>query len=148
MKRFSLIIWILLIFLGVFRYSNAWTWLVAENGDYITVPKWNELVTYVDTKLSRSELLAGTGVTLTSSGSDITISTVVEKLAINTNREDSDLSLTRYYGTEYNDTTWKIDRETGSGTGTVRTTATNTNNAWFAWNYAWAWSNRVTITYE
>jgi hypothetical protein len=63
-----------------------------------------------------------------------------------TNRDDADMNATRYYGTSYTSGNWKIDRETGTGTGTLRITATDINNAGQA-DYATAWGNRASLTY-
>jgi len=101
-------------------YSFTWpNGLIAENGDILTIVKWNELLQYINSR----------------TGS-----------ATSTDRDDNDISLTRYYGTEYEDGTWKIDRENGTGTGFVRDTATDVNNSGQA-SYTSAWSNRITLNY-
>ena len=66
--------------------------------------------------------------------------------SVSTNRDDNDINWTRYYGTSYADNTWKIDKETWSGTWTIRTTATNQNNPWQS-NYSDAWLNRASLIY-
>ena len=63
------------IFLCSFWIVQAWNWLVAENGDRITLAKWNELVSELQAKLSKDNILSWTGVTISGSGSDIVIST-------------------------------------------------------------------------
>jgi len=100
----------------------AWTWasgLIAENWDIITVAKWNDLLNYINLQT---------------------------KTAVNTDRDDNDINLTRYYGTQYSDGTWKIDRETWSTNALVRNTATNNTNPGQT-NYSAAWTNRTTLTY-
>ncbi len=74
----------------------AWTWLIASDGDPLTFTKWNELVAYVDSKISSGinlwtgegiyawtgwlttanfkSLNAGTGIVLSSDADEITIS--------------------------------------------------------------------------
>ena len=136
--------WIILFTL--FKYTNAFTWLIAEDGDYLSVIKWNELVFEVSTKLTRTDLNAWSNITITGSGTALTINSAGNLTAINTDREDSDLTLTRYYGTEYSDFSWKIDRETGTGTGIIRATATNLTNAGQA-NYSTAFTNRASLSY-
>lgn len=100
----------------------AWTGtsnLIAENGDILTTVKWNELVNYINNQ---------------------------NKSVINTDRDDNDINTTRYYGTEYDNGTWKIDRETGLWNAFNRDTATETTNPWQA-DYATAWTNRASLTY-
>ena len=136
----------LIVLLTFFKFTNAFTGLIAEDGDYLSVIKWNELVFEVSTKLARTDLNAWSNITITGSGTDLTINSAGNLTAINTDREDSDLTLTRYYGTEYSDFSWKIDRETGTGTGTIRATATNLTNAGQA-NYSTAFANRTSLSY-
>ena len=142
------------IFLSVFVFMLisstavfAWSWLIASDGDPLTFTKWNELVAYVDTKLESNNIIAGSNISLSLSGSDITINGNWGASAITSNRDDADIFTTRYYGTSYDDNSWKIDRETWSWTGTVRTVADAWNNASQA-NYWVAWTNRITLTYD
>ena len=51
----------------------AWSWIQAEVGDIITVAKWNELVDYIDLKVSPENIIWSGAVSVTSSGSDIFI---------------------------------------------------------------------------
>ena len=89
---------ILSVFVFMFISSTAalaWSWLIASDGDPLTFTKWNELVAYVNTKISSGvnlgtgewiyagtwatwtlnlkTLKAGSGVTLSSSANEITI---------------------------------------------------------------------------
>ncbi len=98
---------------------SAWTWLTAQSGDIITISKWNELVNLLNAKMPTSSA---------------------------TNRDDSNISWTRYYWAGYNDWTWKIDKETWTWTGTIRVTATNVNNSSQS-NYSSAWTNRASLNY-
>lgn len=97
----------------------AWNGLVAENGDYLTTAKWNELLLLLQNKQDSSNA---------------------------TNRDDADINTTRYYGTSYTSGKWKVDRETGIGTGTIRVTALSANNPAQA-DYATAWWNRASLIY-
>lgn len=120
MKKIIKIVWSALMTL-LLTTSLVFTWngLVAENGDFLTTAKWNELLFLLNTKQDTTNA---------------------------TNRDDADMSVARYYGSSYTSGTWKIDRETGSGTGTIRTTATSAGNPAQA-DYATAWWNRATLTY-
>jgi len=51
----------------------AWTWLIPQNGDTISISKWIELVTELNSKVWTWNLLAWTNITLTNSWSDLTI---------------------------------------------------------------------------
>ncbi|MCH2189160.1 hypothetical protein MK079_05030, partial [Candidatus Gracilibacteria bacterium] len=59
----------------------AWVGVIAEDGDIITVAKWNELVAYIDQKLSPSNVIGAGSIQVTSSGSDITLSSDADGVA-------------------------------------------------------------------
>ncbi len=68
------------IFLAV-SVVLAWTGVIAETGDIITVEKWNELVTYIDAKLSPTNIIWSGSVLVSSSWSDVTIAYAPEGVA-------------------------------------------------------------------
>ncbi|MDA7494793.1 hypothetical protein N8455_00465 [Candidatus Gracilibacteria bacterium] len=58
------------VFLASLGVVVSWNGLIAENGDMLDLSKWNELVA---TKLDSTNIIAGTNIIVTASGSDITI---------------------------------------------------------------------------
>lgn len=60
---------------------GAWTWVIAQPGDIITPAKWNELVTYIDAKLSASNIIGSASISVTASGSDVFISSDADGVA-------------------------------------------------------------------
>ena len=40
-----------------FSFVYSWNGLVAENGDFLSLTKWNELIGYVDTKIEKVVLV-------------------------------------------------------------------------------------------
>lgn len=50
--------------------SNAWIGLLASNWDILNTTKWNEMVTLLETKLERVNILAWDNIILTNSGSN------------------------------------------------------------------------------
>lgn len=115
-----ILISILTIVLSVAIVSGfTWpNWLIAQNWDIITISKWNDLLNLINTKKPRT---------------------------VSTNRDDANINTTRYYWSSYSDWSWEIDKETGSWTWTVVSTATNLTNTWVTYS-SW-WVNRASLTY-
>lgn len=63
-----------LLFLCSFGIVQAWNGLIAENWDRITLVKWNELVAGLQSKLWKTNVLSGTGVTISAVWDDIIVS--------------------------------------------------------------------------
>lgn len=59
----------------------AWTWVIAQPGDIITPAKWNELVAYIDQKVSPENIIGSASISVTSSGSNILISSDSDGIA-------------------------------------------------------------------
>lgn len=47
---------ILFIFFISINNTNAWFWLIAENWDLLSISKWNELITKLETKLEQANI--------------------------------------------------------------------------------------------
>ncbi len=63
------------IVLGITISSTwAWTGLVAQVWDIITVAKWNEMITELNTKITETDIVAGTGITVSTAWAGVTIS--------------------------------------------------------------------------
>jgi len=72
-KIFHYIISALILLSISFSGAYAWTGLFASAWDVLSNTKWNEMITELNTKLSASDVLAGTWITVTASGSDVVI---------------------------------------------------------------------------
>lgn len=70
MKKIISTIW---VFFLSFSAVIAWNWLIAENWDLLNLSKWNELIAQLDTKLSNTDILPWSGITLTNSWSQVII---------------------------------------------------------------------------
>ncbi len=64
-----------LVFFLSIQQSFSWAGLVAQTGDILDTIKWNEMVDELNQKLESTNIIAGTGVTVDTNGSDVTIST-------------------------------------------------------------------------
>lgn len=73
-KKVHTSIFIFLICLFTFGSTSAWIWLIAENSDFITLWKWNQLVAFIETKVSQSDISWTWNIIVTNSGSGVIIS--------------------------------------------------------------------------
>ena len=129
-------------------HTSAWIGLEAEDGDILSFTKWNELIVYINTKLGVENIIAGDNITIDVDGNNLTLQwTPWPITTLTTNRDDSDMTLPRYYGASYSDGTWKIDQETWSATQTQRLTATSENNP-SQTNYSNAWIQKESLVYQ
>ncbi|MCD5375048.1 hypothetical protein LR010_01185, partial [Candidatus Gracilibacteria bacterium] len=73
-KIFQYLVSIFVLLSISFGTSHAWTGLFANVGDVLSNTKWNEMITELNTKIDQSNVVAGTGITVTPTGSGVTIS--------------------------------------------------------------------------
>lgn len=57
----------------IFSPTHGFIGLVAEPGDILDLTIWNNMITELDTKIEAINILPGSGVSITSSGNDVTI---------------------------------------------------------------------------
>lgn len=73
-KIIPYIVSVVLILSLSFGYSNAWNGLFASVWDVLNTTKWNEMITELNTKINQSDVIAWPGISVTPTGSWVTIS--------------------------------------------------------------------------
>jgi hypothetical protein len=65
----------MLLFIYSTHSSHAWIGLIAETGDILNISKWNQMIAELNNKLETSNIQAGAGININTSGNNVTIST-------------------------------------------------------------------------
>ena len=66
----------LIFILSTATITYSWNGLIAENGDLISITKWNELVTTLNNKIEKQQLIAGSNITISQNGENLEISSI------------------------------------------------------------------------